>query len=263
MLTELGRVARTAFIGEDPEHGDLQGPHDDRWNNVASTFLSLTPGGSVRAVRARLLFERAHGLYSNPCLRYHNWSHIQDVLAAYTALWGDPHPEVLLAIGYHDCVYVPGAEPGVNERLSAQVFRNVHVHEFGPPADIEEHQEHGDSIDVEFVVELVNATVVANHVSPTYAPKSVYEARLLDCDLNGLGKPWPQFCAIQDAVLYEMLGPSGFAPSVIEGHRCHQAEFLARFLQAPRPHVYHTAEARDRWEDQVQSNIGRFLDAYL
>ena len=197
------------------------------------------------------LIEAALPYYWNPSLTYHNWDHIDDVVRAHTELWGSPESAVLLAMVYHDCVYVPGAEAGVNEELSALTFLREFNRLRPTWSDL--------SVASGFVCELILATRVSNHVSPDYLPRTQSEARVLDCDLAGFGLPFPEFVARQDRVLIEFEGPN----ADLNALRSKAAKFLQQFVFPERVSIYHTFEARKAWEKQAVDNIHTYCHRWL
>lgn len=209
-------------------------------------LLEQLPEIARSAVLVQRLVLRAASMYQDPLLRYHNWAHVESMLNAYTHFWGEPHNEVRLAIVYHDCVYVPGSPAGMNEELSASAF------EYAFRMMVPEDQRAG--IDWEFVSEIIRATKVEHHLSPTYKPTSHYINRVLDCDLASLATDYHSFCLQQQRVRMEYTAE----PDTIASLRQH-AEFLVRFLD--KEYIYHTTEARSEWEEGARSNIQRFYES--
>ncbi len=62
--------------------------------------------------------------YDEPGRWYHTWAHVEQVLRDAGADPGDPsHLQLVLAVVFHDAVYVPGRED--NEALSAALFEEM------------------------------------------------------------------------------------------------------------------------------------------
>lgn len=216
-----------------------------------------------REIQLQVLKFKAAALYANPTLYYHNWHHIQKMYTDYSRVFGEPSPEVALAIAYHDCVYVPGLRPGLygtNETLSAATFRHMYTHEFGA---YEEPEGEMTVIDVDFVQELILATDLRNHVAPDYRPRGVPEQQLLDADLSSFAGSYLEFMRHQDNVLLEALGPVQLSTEQgLRAARSKQAQFLDNFIAESRDYVYHTLPAREAWEDSARQNIMRFCDEW-
>lgn len=256
----MSSIARMMFEAASAVHGEF-----DPWEHInqapweAAARVVIDPDSDPQGVltkeRARTasfcMVQLARPYYWNPRLTYHNWQHIEQVFSAYNLLWGPPHPEVECAIAFHDCVYVPGTKgQGLNERLSADAFIHEYRKAFGLESKV---------IDHDFVYEIILATEVANHCSPTYRPASRYIARVMDADLHGLGaRTYKQFVALQESVIQEFAGP-GWSQNAEACH--HQsARFLQQFIADDREYVYHTSEARDSWEERAVSNIQQYCD---
>lgn len=213
---------------------DAQGAYARAWARSACTLLSSV----------------AHNYYWNPALTYHNWNHVQAMLTSYQKLWGTPHPEMHMAIVWHDAVYVPRAPDRANEDLSALAFRHEYARRFADTS----------VLDVEFVCEMIRATCVSNHVAPDYKPVSKYIARLLDVDLNSLATDYQAFVTTQDLGILEQKGALDLVN--IDAYRGRRAEFLMQFVADERPFIYHTTEAREAFEERARYNILRYNDEH-
>ena len=198
---------------------------------------------------------RAYKAYSAYPLSYHNWEHIR-LMINELAIFGssylvDDDVELVLAILYHDIVYVPGAGaiPGWNETQSARLFLADFDAYDGPDKD---------RVNPENVARLIMATEVSNQVNPDYQPKTVNEARLMDLDLLTLALPYQAFSCDQQNLAVETGGRnlSRLARST------ETASFLTRFLPPYRKSVYHTAEAELAWGNKARANIQHYLHAH-
>jgi predicted metal-dependent HD superfamily phosphohydrolase len=195
----------------------------------------------------KALTKAAHTYYGR--LPYHNWQHVCKVSTNYEDLYGTLPTETGLAIAYHDAIYVPGAH-GTNESMSALAF----LHELRKLTATD------PSFDKLAVVNMIEATKVANHVSATYVPDTIETARVLDCDLSALATPdYMKFLDNQNNILIEVLGREFAVASdeKLADYRRQQANFMRQFLQ--RPFVYHTAEARVAYEELARTNILKYV----
>ena len=91
------------------------------WNGMGGHHLAL-------AVLPPAGFDARHiewvmSLYDEPHRRYHNRSHILEMLEAAHRLEVTLSPAQALAILFHDAVYVPAAAHGVNEVMSVRLMR--------------------------------------------------------------------------------------------------------------------------------------------
>jgi len=203
-------------------------------------------------------YEIARTTYNSRPLAYHNWEHVQNMLEGLMMIVHEggldlplASPEglaIVLAIAYHDAVYVPDAYPGYNESHSALLFRR----------DFKAGQEWNAfaPVNVDYVCELIEATKVANHIDPAYKPKSVCEAILLDLDLSSMAAGYRAFEANQIKLATEH---SGRDPFDNEAARSNSAAFLVRFLSEDRASIYHTDWARKLWEDKARANINKYV----
>ena len=172
-------------------------------------------------------------LWSEPHRRFHNLTHLRQVLTQVDELSGyaaDPDA-VRLAAWYHDCVYQGRPD---DEELSARRAESD-LGGLGLPAAL-----------VAEVARLVRLT--ASH-RPT--PGDRNGEVLCDADLSGLG------C---DAEHYRA---GGVAIEAEYGHisddarRAGRAHFVRELLAAPT--LFHTPLARSRWESQARANLAEEL----
>lgn len=62
--------------------------------------------------------------YEQPHRHYHNWAHIEEMLSVANAQGWVLTPAQHVAILWHDAVYVPGLDKGMNEKASALLMRD-------------------------------------------------------------------------------------------------------------------------------------------
>jgi predicted metal-dependent HD superfamily phosphohydrolase len=148
---------------------------------------------------------------------YHGVGHLEAVLARHAEVaravgWERPR-EALLALLFHDVVYVPGE--GDNEARSAEVAR-ASLARWWPDA----------GVDVEEVARLVLLT--ARHGRLARADVTRDEALLLDCDLASLGGTAEEYDAYEAGVARE------YAALPPEVYRAGRRRFLEGLLQKER-----------------------------
>jgi predicted metal-dependent HD superfamily phosphohydrolase/predicted Fe-S protein YdhL (DUF1289 family) len=180
------------------------------------------------------LWPQVRAAYESPGRHYHGWSHVLACLAQFKALHFDRPRVVLLALLFHDAVYVPGRTD--NEARSAELAERLLLeHAQIPEAEREQ------------IAQLILAT--AQH----HAPHTLDEdgRRFMDIDLSVLGQPWPVYVRYAQQVRDE------WCPAVVSEGAYVQGR--QRFLQTllAQPHIYASeAMARDL-EAQARANLQR------
>ncbi|QKG25638.1 HD domain-containing protein [Actinomadura verrucosospora] len=168
--------------------------------------------------------------YGEPHRKYHTREHLTAVLDLVDELAADAaDPEaVRLAAWFHDAVYDP--ERADNEERSARLAARMLADTDLPAATIDE------------VVRLVELTV-------THAPGPGDRNGqvLCDADLAVLGADPGRYGAYAAAVREEY----AFVPEDL--FRAGRADVLNGLLALP--HLFHTATARERYEDRARRNI--------
>ncbi len=175
--------------------------------------------------------------YRQPHRFYHDAAHVQEMMALARSLALDLSPAEELAVLWHDAVYVPGADKGANERLSAKLLLATAAN--GPA----------------FLAGIDRATLAAAEriiIETMHAAEpSAEAARVIDLDLYRLGSPWPEFDRHAHAIEREFRvlhdSPAKFWAA--------RAGFYRAMLQ--RPHIFATPLFRDRYEAQALENLRR------
>jgi len=121
---------------------------------------AMAAGLQPRAAEQLLAF------YDEPHRHYHNRAHIREMLDASVELGLGLSPAQAFAVLAHDAVYVPGAQRGDNENLSAQLMRV-----YAPNVDVA-------VLDPAFAI-IIDTT---DHV-----PRHAESTKVLDLDLMRLG----------------------------------------------------------------------------
>ncbi|RQP26080.1 HD domain-containing protein [Piscinibacter terrae] len=178
------------------------------------------------------LFRIARDAYDSPGRHYHGWSHIEACLNQFKEVQVDRPRTVLLAILFHDAIYVPGRRD--NEERSAQLAVDTLVAHSRLDADEREE-----------VAQLIRLT--ASH----HAPRTLLhdEAALLDIDLSVLGADEATYRAYADGVRRE------FVPAAVtsEAFTAGRSRFLHGLLA--QEHLFATARMRARREAAARRNI--------
>ncbi|MER8462577.1 hypothetical protein [Mesorhizobium sp. M1396] len=179
-------------------------------------------------------------LYRGPGRYYHNLAHIEAMLALagdYRAALGDPGA-VEAAIWFHDAIYDSKAKD--NEARSADLAEKKLAGRADPSR-----------------LNRISAMIVAtatHQVPPFDVATSTRDASLfLDMDLAILGAAPDAFDAYERAVRREYQWVE--EPMWRAGRSAVLKNFLAR------PHIFHTEEFRQRFEQQARENMTRSLAA--
>ena len=175
------------------------------------------------------LFAKLRERYAEPHRHYHNQAHIDAVLAEFaTVRHLAEHPdEVELAIWFHDLIYDPRASD--NEAKSAE-FAIARLTPLGIPTDR--------------IAAIIMATA-------THEAVTIDEQLMVDCDLAILAADSARFAAYDAAIRQEY----AWVPE--EQYTPARAAVLRRFLD--RPHIYHSAHFRERYESRARANLSRLL----
>jgi predicted metal-dependent HD superfamily phosphohydrolase len=179
------------------------------------------------------LFDEVRRAYDSPGRHYHAWSHIEACLGEFRTTRFDHPRVVLLALLFHDAVYVPGRSD--NEARSAELAERLIVQYTDLNAD-ERRQ----------VSELI-ALTASHHAGAGLADDDA--KKFIDIDLSVLGAPWPAYEAYAEGVKRE------YCPAVVSEaqFRAARSAFLDTLLRQPQ--IYFTAEMRDRREAAARRNI--------
>lgn len=221
--TEPHRSAQPADAARHPAAEELL----TRWE----TLLVRSRDGRTEPP-ARPYGENLLARWSEPQRRYHTVDHLRAVLDQVEALLPGARPPdpdaVLLAAWFHDAVYRP--DRSENEERSAHLAQRA-LREAGVPS--------GRGAEV---VRLVRLTV--DH-DPE--PDDLNGAVLCDADLAVLAGSPAAYAAYAASVREEY----GFVPEQV--FRQGRAAVLRQLLALPR--LFHTEEARERWEATARHNL--------
>lgn len=194
----------------------------------------VLPAGLLAELRAQ---------YAAPPRAYHNFAHVQEVLAHYADVvrgpgWQQP-VEVFLALLYHDAIYEPGRKD--NEARSASLAGAAIARWLD-----------GQDIDAARVAELIAMT--ARHGHWAGQPLDADAALFLDCDMAILAADAPRFDAYDRAIAQEYRGR---LPAWMFRH--YRRRFLRGLLAAPR--IFVSDWFHRRCDAAARANLARCLGA--
>lgn len=169
--------------------------------------------------------------YSEPHRRHHGLEHIILGIRTLGELTEDD-PITLLAWLFHDVIFIMGAQPGVNETMSAYIMNQLTM----PVIDVVSRDE----------AERMILATWTHEVPNWYPGKEEYLKLMLDFDLETLGVPWELFERYrlniegEASPLIPSLAPQSvfeentktFARSVLEREHIYLTEEFAH-LEAP------------------------------
>ncbi|XVJ69334.1 MAG: hypothetical protein HEQ39_06545 [Rhizobacter sp.] len=186
------------------------------------------------------LFRVVRQAYDSPGRVYHAWSHIEMCLREFNQAHFDDPRTVLMALLFHDAVYVVGES--TNEWRSAELAQQ----------SLQRHSNLTAS-ERDRVSELIMLT--AHHHQPTVLDGDA--ASFIDIDLAVLGSDWTTYQAYALGVARE------FCPAVVSRalFQVGRRRFLQRLLSQPR--VFLTPNMRERCEDAARRNLQLEMDELL
>ncbi|GJG94714.1 hypothetical protein [Cupriavidus pauculus] len=178
--------------------------------------------------------------YDQPHRHYHNWAHIEEMLSV-----ADTHGLVLtpaqhLAILWHDAVYVPGLDKGMNEKASALLMRDQMFRE-GWPAGSAGQQLADEAVSI--ILDTIE------HMPSSEASKVV-----LDLDLYRLSVDAAEFDRHAAAIRDEYAALLARAADPDMAWREGRAAIYASFLERER--IYFSEDG-GRWEAGARGNLER------
>jgi predicted metal-dependent HD superfamily phosphohydrolase len=185
------------------------------------------------------VFRIARRSYDSPWRFYHAWSHIAACLARFAEQKFDNPRAVLLALLFHDAVYVPGSKD--NETRSAELAGRMLRYRSRVPE--------GERRSISRMILLT-----ADHHSAAHR-LSPDEAKLIDIDLGILGQAWPVYQEYMKGVRRE------YCPAVTTNFQflIGRRAFLERVLRQKR--IFMTDEVASRLEVRARFNMSREIDS--
>ena len=185
------------------------------------------------------LVEELRALHAGPKRAYHDWRHIEELLALFAEVEPTLHDPraVLFALLFHDAVYDPHSVD--NERSSAELLASLA----------------GDALSAESLErarEMVLATV--GHALPGGLSVEEREdlACFLDLDLAILGADPARYAEYEAQIRRE------YADIPEDTYRPARAAILQRFLR--REPIYFTEWGRAKFEAQARANLARSIE---
>jgi predicted metal-dependent HD superfamily phosphohydrolase len=180
------------------------------------------------------MWDEVRRAYASAGRVYHGLAHLDAVLARYDEVtWAHPR-EALVALAYHDAVYVPCARD--NEARSAMLAHEA-VARWLP------------GVDPERVARAIELT--ARHGALDAADVDADEALLLDCDLAILGAPADVFDRYDADIARE------YAALPAETYRAARRAFLERLLL--REHLFLSRHFHEQLDSAARQNLARAL----
>ncbi|MFC6044505.1 HD domain-containing protein [Nocardioides hankookensis] len=183
---------------------------------------------------ARPLGAQLVASYDHPDRRYHDGEHLAEVLERIHELTAHgvefDRMAVLLAAWFHDSVY--DAQPDAEKRSAAWAAEALPT-----------------LVDQAVVDEVVRLVLVTEHHQP--ADDDANGCALSDADLAILAAPAERYAEYAASVREE------YAAVPDDAFAAGRAAILRELLA--KPHLFHTAYARDAWEADARANVEREL----
>jgi predicted metal-dependent HD superfamily phosphohydrolase len=178
------------------------------------------------------LLRQVRAAYDSPGRHYHGWPHIEACLREYVQLSFDDAHVVLLALLFHDAVYVAGRHD--NEARSAE-WADVLIRRHSDMSDAQRRE-----------ISALILLTASHHAHGSLSPDA---EKLIDIDLAVLGASWPVYQAYAQGVRDEYCG-AGVPPAAYVAGRI---AFLDRL--GGEPHIFLTERARGQYESAARRNI--------
>ena len=200
-----------------------------RWTELLGRVAPQVGAELAHAVGTDLLAR-----YAEPQRCYHDERHLAEVLSAVDRLASEAEAPDAVRLGawFHDAVYDPRAEPGVNEAASAELAESV-LARLGL-----------DAAAVTHVVALVRMT--ADH-----EPSGPDATVLSDADLAILAAPAARYAGYAADVRRE------YAHVADPDFRAGRSAILRGFLDRDR--IFGTTTGRAAWEQPARANLAAEL----
>lgn len=202
-------------------------------NSAHPCLQPLVDAGMREETLAQVL-----AFYDEPHRRYHNRVHLREMFECALEHGLALTPAQILAVLFHDAIYVPGAARGSNEAMSAQLLR-VYCHEL--PAEV-----------VEDACAIILDT--ADHLARSPGAEPV-----LDLDLMRLAAEPAAFERFSREVFAEQRALIMIEDDQAAWHffRSRRLAFFERLLQ--RAAIFHLPQFRQRHEAAIRANLEREL----
>jgi predicted metal-dependent HD superfamily phosphohydrolase len=188
----------------------------------------------MRLFKHRALVAAARLHYAQPHRGYHGPEHLDELIELARQHTPDLEEVEQLALLFHDAVYVPGAGPGENERLSALLMRaTVAAFDLG-------------QLDLDRASRIIEATTHAGPPPPE-------AARICDLDLWRLAAPWEAFRRHTLGIRQEYLHLHADEVAFWAGRKAFYKSMLAKSA------LFATSYFRERFEAAARENMRRAL----
>jgi predicted metal-dependent HD superfamily phosphohydrolase len=180
------------------------------------------------------VFERVRSAYDSSGRAYHAWPHIVACLTEFRQMTFDHPRAVLLALLFHDAIYVAGRKD--NEAKSAELADRT----LTDLSDVDESER-----------EEISAMIMLTASHHAIGKPSHDAMKMLDIDLSILGAEWSIYEAYAAGVRRE------FCPAVVSDFRFNIGRL--KFLRSVQlqTNIFLTEEMRSRREPAAKENIAR------
>ncbi len=208
-------------------------------SEVPATYLQGLPERSWKGCEPEL-FRAVKLAYDSPRRVYHAWSHIEMCLREFKQVHFVEPRAVLMALLFHDAVYVAGDSQ--NEIRSAELAQNRLQRDSNLTASERDR-----------VSQLIMLTASHHQEAGVDADAAAF----IDIDLAVLGGDWPTYQSYAQGVERE------YCPSVVSLtlFRLGRRRFLQGLLS--QPSVFLTPTMRERCEATARVNLQREMDDLL
>jgi predicted metal-dependent HD superfamily phosphohydrolase len=180
------------------------------------------------------LFARVRSAYDSSGRVYHAWPHIVACVAEFRQMTFDNPRAVLLALLFHDAIYVAGRKN--NEAKSAELANRT----LTELSDVSESER-----------EEISAMILLTASHHAVGKPSLDAMKMLDIDLSILGAEWPIYQAYAAGVRRE------FCPVVVSDFKFNigRLKFLRSVQQ--QTNIFLTEEMQSIREQAAKENIAR------
>lgn len=258
---------------------------DEAVEHLIADLISSAPAAvdgshdSILATTSDTWYKKIQTYYNEPHRAYHNWTHVQDVLASLDFLLNNQQQMrvtpfhlaiTTLAAFFHDVVYDPKST--TNEKDSATLFE-----EFVAALSIHMTKEPNDSetsviLNSEVATKVIECIIAsATHISSSMEANqtnNVIVAIFLDADISILGKPSNEYekyagCIRKEYIFVERDVYCNKRAEILEGFLPLNPELddnLSLVSKKRHHFVFATEIGRSEWEENARCNLKREIE---
>ena len=196
-------------------------------------WLESVDGRILAGIDARL-FDHVRSAYDSPGRVYHSWAHILACLEQYRQMTFDNPRAVLMALIFHDAIYIAGRKDNEAKSAELAISELVELSNIGQ-AECEE----------------ISGMIMLTASHHAVGNPSNDAMKLLDIDLSILGAEWSIYETYASDVRKE------FCPAVVSDFKFNigRLKFLRSVQQ--KTNIFMTQEMRLLRERHAQENIAR------